>query len=145
MARWQLASYNVALARGPADSPEMVDFYPRVPEVNAAAERSPGYVWRLEEDGSPRADGTFLLENLSVWESVDALRSFTYRDGHLAVFRDRSRWFHKSGQPGAVLWWVSAGHRPDFAEGAEKLERLRAAGASHEAFDFAHPYAPPER
>lgn len=47
--------------------------------------------------------------NLSVWASLEALRSFVYDDPeHLAVTRQRRAWFERL-KSHTVLWWVSAG------------------------------------
>jgi heme-degrading monooxygenase HmoA len=136
---WQIAQMNVAQARWAADRVEMAEFYAQVPAINAGAEASPGFVWRLTEDaGDPS-----LLVNLSVWESVEALRGFVYQSAHVGVFRDRERWFEKPVQASQVLWWIPAGHRPGYAEGWAKLELLRTAGPSAEAFTFAVGFAAP--
>ncbi|MEO5926330.1 MAG: DUF3291 domain-containing protein [Bryobacteraceae bacterium] len=132
MAVWHLAQMNVAQARWAVDRPEMADFYAQAPAVNAIAESSPGFVWRLTDDyGDP-----LQLVNLSVWESVEALREFVYRSGHAGVFRDRAKWFEKATRANQVLWWVPAGHRPGYVEGFERLEMLRASGATRDAFGF---------
>jgi hypothetical protein len=133
MPGWHLAQMNVAQARWAVDRPEMADFYAQVPAINTVAESSPGFVWRLTEDyGDP-----LTLVNLSVWESVEALREFVYRSAHSGVFGERARWFEKPEQANQVLWWVPSGHRPGYAEGMARLERLRASGSSGEAFTFA--------
>jgi hypothetical protein len=116
----------------------MADFYAQVPATNAVAEASPGFVWRLKDDyGDP-----LLLMNLSVWESVEALRDFVYKSAHMGVFRDRGRWFEKPTQASQVLWWVPAGHQPGYDEGLAKLVLLRANGATPEAFTFASVFPP---
>ncbi len=125
-----LAQMNVARARWAADRPEMADFYAQVAAINAIAEASPGFVWRLKDDyGDP-----MLLVNLSVWESEEALREFVYRSGHAGVFRDRGRWFERPEQAHQVLWWIAEGHRPSYVEGFERLTLLRSSGRTHEAF-----------
>lgn len=127
---WHLAQFNVAQALWAADRPEMAEFYAQVQAVNAVAEASPGFVWRLTEDaGEP-----LMLVNLSVWESVEALRGFVYKSPHVGVFRDRERWFEKPAQASQVLWWIPAGHRPGYAE-----------GPSAEAFTSASVFAEPAR
>jgi hypothetical protein len=141
---WHLAQYNVARALAPPDSATMADFYAQVAEVNALAEASPGFVWR-PVSGSEAEQGfndPLLLLNLSVWESIDALRAFTYRSRHLEVFRRRHLWFTPPGGPSHVLWWIPAGQRPAFVEGAERLQRLAQSGPAPEAFTFASPFPP---
>ena len=141
MPGWQLAQMNVAQARWPTDQPEMADFISQIAAINAAAEASPGYVWTLTEDsGEPQ-----MLVNISVWESVEALKAFVYQSAHVGVFRDCARWFETPTQANQVLWWVPAGHRPGYAEGWARLEMLRTAGPSVEAFTFATgPFSEPQ-
>lgn len=145
---WHLAQYNVARAIASPDDALMADFYSQVAEVNAVAESSPGFVWRLKgADASVPAQqpgDPFVLLNLSVWVSVEALKAFTYGAGHLKVFRERHRWFDKPSGPNQVLWWIPAGHEPTFAEGAKRMELLRKQGPSPEAFTFAQPFSMPE-
>jgi hypothetical protein len=116
----------------------MTDFHAQVPAMNALAEASPGFVWRLADDGGD----PLLLENLSVWESVEALREFAYKSAHAGVFRDRARWFEKPTRPHQVLWWIPAGHHPSLVEARAKLELLRASGPTPAAFTFAAPFPP---
>jgi hypothetical protein len=44
----QLAQVNVARMRGPLESEVMAGFVARLDEINALADRSPGFVWRLQ-------------------------------------------------------------------------------------------------
>lgn len=141
MAYWHLAELNLAQAAPGAD---LDAFYALVPGVNALAEASPGFVWRDTSDAGPDAEPG-LLVNLSVWESLEALRAFTYQGRHLEVFRDKARWFARPAQPMMVLWWTPAGHRPSLEEARERLAWLRQNGPSPVAFSFAQNEAkPPE-
>ena len=45
--RFQLAQLNIALPREPLDRPLLADFVAAIAPVNAAADASPGFVWRL--------------------------------------------------------------------------------------------------
>jgi hypothetical protein len=36
------------------------------------------------------------------------------------------------------MWWIEPGHRPTLAEALDRLEHLKAHGASDHAFDWAH-------
>jgi hypothetical protein len=136
MSNWHLAQMNLLHALGNPDSPEMAEFYAQIPAINALAEASPGFVWRMKDE----AGDPLLLVNLSVWESVEALKEFAYRSTHVDVFRNRERWFHKPTQPHQVLWWIPAGHHPNFAEAQAKLDLLRASGPTPVAFTFATPF-----
>src|ERR1035441_5962077 len=89
---YHLAQVNIARMRAPLDSPVMSDFAAQLSAVNAAADRSPGFVWRLATaEGDATAvrayDDPLILFNLSVWESVEALREFMYNGGQPAEFQ----------------------------------------------------------
>ncbi|MDQ6835185.1 MAG: DUF3291 domain-containing protein, partial [Actinomycetota bacterium] len=95
-----LAQVNIALAREPLDAPLLADFMAALDPVNAQADRAAGFVWRMQsEDGDATAIRGFggdprLIINITVWESLQALRDFVYRDpNHLAVMRRRREWF----------------------------------------------------
>ena len=67
-----------------------------------------------------------MMVNMSVWESIEALRAFVYTSGHTSVMRNRKRWFEKL-ETYLVLWWVPAGHEPTIEEAKERLEHSSAA------------------
>ncbi len=148
MAAFQLAQINIASMRGPIDGPVMKGFVDLLDEINALADASPGFVWRLQsEEGdatSIRAfDDDMLLINLSVWESVEALKEFVYRTGHLAPLRRRAEWFGKMATPYQAMWWVPAGHQPSTEEAKRSLEHLTEHGPGPSAFDFRTVHPPP--
>lgn len=139
---YQLAELNIAKMRFSQDDPRMREFIEALDPVNAAADASPGFVWRLQSvDGDAMAfqlgDDPALV-NLSVWESLDALRAFYLAAPHSAFLRRRSEWFERAQEPYMALWWVPVGHRPDVEEAAEKLAHLRREGATRDVFDFAN-------
>ena len=93
-----LAQVNIARLRAPLDSPLLTDFVANLEPINALAERSPGFVWRLKDEagdatGIPYSDDPAMIVNMSVWESVEALREFTYRSRHTDVLKRRREWF----------------------------------------------------
>ena len=147
MAEHHLAQLNVARLVNPMDSPEMAGFVALLPEINALAERSPGYVWRLQ-DGSGNATairpfGPDIVVNLTVWETVETFRDFVYRSAHLEPMRRRREWFPPYGAPSLVLWWIPAGTLPTLAEGWERLELLTRDGPSLDAFTLKEPFPAP--
>ncbi len=148
MTAYHLCQLNIARARAEMDDPVMAGFAARLDDINALADRSPGFVWRLQtEDGDATAIRVFrdplMLVNLSVWESVAALRAFTYRSEHIGVMRGRAEWFERATEPYLVLWWVPAGTVPTLDEAKARLERLRTEGPSPEAFTFRERYPAP--
>ena len=137
-----LAQVNIALPSEPLDSPLLAEFVAALEPVNALADRSPGFVWRLQtEDGDATGIRAFgddrLIVNMSVWESLEALRAFVYSGEHLAVMRRRREWFARM-DAFLALWWVPLGHIPTVAEAEERLDHLRAHGPTSAAFTFRH-------
>jgi hypothetical protein len=146
---WHLAQVNVATLIGPIDSPQLAGFVARLEEINALADGSPGFVWRLQtEDGDATAIRAFdddrILVNMSVWSSIDALGGFVYRSRHLEVLRRRWEWFAKMSTPILGLWWVPAGTIPTVAEAKRRLELLERLGPTPDAFTFKEPLPPPD-
>ena len=142
-----LAQMNVATALHDLDDPRMADFMMRLDEVNALAENSPGFVWRLKSDSGnatdiQATDDPRLIVNMSVWESVEALFDFAYRSDHRGVMVKRRSWFEKPGGPYQVLWWVEPGQLPTVDDGLERLEILRAQGPTPRAFVFNSVFRP---
>ncbi len=132
----------------PLDSPKMAGFVALLDPVNRLAEQSPGYVWRLQGDeGNATAIQAFedplILVNFSIWESIEALREFTYKTGHTEPLRRRGEWFDKATAPQFALWWIAAGHIPSVADAKVRLEHLRKHGPTPFAFTFAQPFDAP--
>ena len=137
----QLAQLNIGRAAAPLDSEQLRDFMENLDPINALAEASPGFVWRLQtEDGNATAikawDDPLMILNMSVWESVESLADFVYRSAHTDFLRRRREFFEKPVEAIQVLWWVEDGHRPTVAEALARLDHLRAHGPTEHAFTF---------
>ena len=148
MTRFHLAQANIGRIRAPLEDPIMEGFRSQLDPINALADRSPGFVWRLQtEDGNAMAIRPFADErmaiNTSVWESLEALQQFIYRSTHVGPLRDRKQWFEPIEGPILVLWWIPSGHVPTVAEALDRLEHLKH-GASPDAFTFGTPFRPPD-
>lgn len=148
MSQFELAQLNVARMLAPRDSAQMADFRAGIAPLNALADEAPGFVWRLETDeGDAEVTGPFaddqLVVNLSVWRDIDALRAYAYRGPHAEIMKRRREWFSRMAEAFVVLWWVPAGHRPSVQEAADRLQHLRAHGATSEAFTFARLFPSP--
>jgi len=148
-ADYHLAQINVARMLAPLDDPIMADFVAQLDAINAVADQSQGFVWRLQtEEGNATSINAFendcILVNMSVWESVEVLHQYTYRSQHAGVFRDRKKWFVPYDGPYFTLWWIPAGHIPSVEEGKERLEMLRLNGPTPEAFTFKKHFPSPD-
>jgi heme-degrading monooxygenase HmoA len=151
MTGYHLAQVNVGRLVGPLESTELADFVAELPRINQLADRSPGFVWRMVEEGNedatalrPDEDDDLLLINCSVWESVDALRNFTFHSDHLRVLSRRREWFHRIRETHQALWWIPSGHRPSVAEAMDRVARVREHGPGPLAFTFRAPFPAPD-
>ena len=143
MANFQLAQINIAHMLGAKEDPIMKEFVDFLDPINQLADDSPGFVWRLvgePTEPSPWPDRVII--NMSVWESLEDLKNFTYHTVHSYFVRSRKKWFQHLGRPHYVLWWVPAGHIPTLAEAAVKLKQLDREGPTATAFNFQRTYAP---
>ena len=143
-----IAQLNVGHVLHPLDDARMGDFTGNLDRINALAEASPGFVWRLKDDSGNAtnikvsADPHFIV-NLSVWETIEALFDFVYRTAHTPIMVRRREWFRKPAAPFQVLWWIPAGTTPTAAEAMDRLARLAAHGPSAAAFTFKERYPAP--
>jgi hypothetical protein len=145
---YHLAQINIGRLVAPVDDPQVAEFIAGLRPINALADRAPGFVWRLQSASGNATDiayndDPFMMVNMSVWESIESLRDFTYRSDHIAFFRDRAKWFIKMDKPSYCLWWVPAGRRPTVAEGRERMERYQLYGATPFSFWFSKQFPQP--
>ena len=124
MADFHLAQLNIAGMVAALESPLLADFVANLDRINALAEESPGFVWRLQSDEGDatafRPFGDDTLVNMSVWEDHQALRNFVFKTAHVEIMRRRREWFSKMREAYTVLWWVPVGHEPTIEEAAGK-------------------------
>ena len=138
-----IAQLNVGRFRHPIDDPRMAAFKSNLDRVNAIAERSEGFVWRLKDESNnatairPQSDPTMAV-NLSVWENVEALERFVWATVHKQFYSRKAEWFVGPSKPHFVMWPVEDGHFPTLDEAMARLERLTAHGDSDFAFGWSH-------
>ncbi|MDX2151374.1 MAG: DUF3291 domain-containing protein [Bryobacteraceae bacterium] len=146
----RLAELNIARLLHPIDDPRIQEFVEGLAPINALAEQSPGFVWRFQtasgnatDAAHPWSTDPFMLVNLSVWESPEALKEYVYRSNHLDYYLKRAQWFEKPKEAHYVLWWVPAGHIPTLAEAEARLLHYRAHGPTEHAFWFGKLFSAP--
>ena len=145
---YQLAEVNIARMLAPLDSPLMAEFVAQLDTINALADTSPGFVWRLQtSEGNATAlrpyEDDLILVNLSLWASLADLSAFVYKSRHRQVLQQRSQWFERLNEFYVALWWVPSGHIPTVQEAKERLDYLRTHGESPYAFSFKKPFPAP--
>ncbi|MEO0575044.1 MAG: DUF3291 domain-containing protein [Pseudomonadota bacterium] len=136
-----IAHVNIATLRHAKGDARVQPFFDAVPKINALAERSPGFVWRLTDEAEEaKASALFGEANLaiaiSVWENVDALREFVYASAHGGFLRQRGDWFVPRSAANKALWWVEPGTQPTVLEAKHRLDWLNKNGAGDIAFGF---------
>lgn len=137
----QLAQLNIARLLAPLDSPQLSGFVSRLDEINALAEGSTGFVWRLTGEGNDATslrpfEDDMIIVNMSVWDSLDALKNYVYRTDHTEVMKQRKQWFEHMSEAYMVLWWIEDGDFPSPLEARARLEHLRTHGPTPHAFTF---------
>ena len=147
MTVYQLAQLNVARMTYAMESPELADFVDNLDRINALADEAPGFVWRLQLEDGDTTDidlfGSDQLVNMSVWDSIESLHDYVYRTEHTEILSRKKEWFDRLDEAYLVLWWVPEGRLPTLFESKAKLELLRAAGPSAEAFTFKQAFPAP--
>jgi len=149
MSRYHIAQVNIGRIKAPLEDTPMSGFVARLEEINALADRSPGFVWRLQTPAGNAAylrpyDDDRILINMSVWETIEFLRNYVYHTAHAELLRHRQEWFEKFAGAYAALWWVPAGHVPGVDEAKKRLAHLDSHGPTQFAFTFKAVFQPDE-
>jgi len=140
-AEWQLSQINVGRLVAPKGDPRVAAFFDALDRVNALADRSAGFIWRLQSEAGnatdiqPTSDPLFIV-NMSLWSDAESLFDFVYRSAHTPVMAERRNYFERFDGAYQALWWVPAGHIPTVDEGLSRLWRLDLYGPTREAFTF---------
>lgn len=153
MTEHHLAQINIGrIVTATPDDPKLADFMTALDDINALAEASAGFVWRLQDDsGNATRIHAFddprmlvkMLVNMSVWETVETLHAFAYKSAHTAFVGRRLEWFEAANDVIVALWWVPAGHRPNLDEAKARLDYLARHGPTSHAFTFKQRFPAP--
>jgi hypothetical protein len=142
-----LAEINIGRLLHPLDDPRMADFVDNLDRINALAEASAGFVWRLKDETGNATqihayDDPMIITNLSVWTSPEALFGFAYQTAHRRFVQRRKEWFSPFEWPYLALWWVAEGTVPTVVEGRSRLDHLARVGPTAYAFTFRRLFPP---
>lgn len=145
---FHLAQVNIARLRAPITDPILQGFVSRIQEIHELADGSEGFVWRFKDEehgtGYVQVFGDDrLLFNMSVWESVGALKQFTYRSSHRELLGSRELWFERMPGPYAAMWWLPAGTLPSIEDAKARLDSLAVNSDTAYSFSFRKVFAPP--
>jgi hypothetical protein len=140
-AGWHLAQVNIGRLVAPEGDPRVQPFFDALDRVNAVAEASPGFVWRLTGEGNNATDlrptpDPLLAVNMSVWTDADALFAFVYRSAHTPVMARRRDYFERFDGAFQAMWWIPAGEIPTLSDAFSRLWMLDRYGPTSHAFTF---------
>jgi len=140
MSKFHLAQVNIAKILAPMDDPIMADFINNLDIINALADDADGFVWRLKDEDKDLASSIFqddrLIINMSIWENLESLFSYTYNSGHIEVFKRKKEWFSKMKMMHMAFWYVPKGYKPTFQDAKDRLDYINKHGDSPYAFSF---------
>jgi Domain of unknown function (DUF3291) len=146
---YQLAQINIARLKGAnINDPIVKEFADNIAVVNELAEQSEGFVWRLKDDTNnatnlnPYNDEQIII-NVSVWEDIDSLATFTYKFLHSEFLKRRKEWFQNFGKAYFAMWWIPTGQFPTIEEAIKKLDYFQQNGATPLVFDFKKKFEKP--
>jgi hypothetical protein len=133
--------------KAPIDSPVMADFVANLDGINALAENSEGFIWRLKDDSNNATsikiyDDDFMIVNMSVWENADALSKYVYHSDHVEIFKRRKEWFHQMKEMHMALWYTPEAIMPAVSDAVIRLDYLRLNGPTPFAFTFKKIFTP---
>lgn len=140
MSKYHLAQVNIAKRLAPMDNAIMQDFVNNLDRINAIADSSEGFIWRLKDEDKDEAVAIFkddaLIINMSVWENIETLFNYTYKSNHVEIFRRKKEWFSKIEIMHMAFWYVPVGYEPTFLDAKNRLDYLNTKGETPYAFTF---------
>jgi Domain of unknown function (DUF3291) len=146
-----LALYTFGQFAKPSVDSSNDGFHLRNDPILALVDNTPGLVARsgYEGDPGPASWGTqvyprFFVDNgdgwapstLSLWRDLESALAFSYFGLHKEALSHGRDWFIKGDWPPYVLWWVTQGSRPTWADAIIRHEHLHDHGPTHFAFSF---------
>jgi len=148
---YHLAQCNIGKLIEALDHPDTAEFVEGLDPINAIAEASPGFVWRLTDDdggsssyveveglNDPKA-----IVNYSIWEDLESLKTFMFKTHHVDFLRRRKDWFEPSTEATSACWWIAAGEIPSVDEAYRRVLTLRQDGPTDQAWPINSPFPKP--
>jgi Domain of unknown function (DUF3291) len=147
---WHIAQVNVARLVAAMPDPRVAPFFEALERVNALADQSPGFVWRLQDDsGNAMAikysPDPLVAINMSVWTDAESLFDFVYRSAHTPEMARRREYFARFDGAYQALWWIPAGTIPTVNDALSRLWILDRFGPSEQAFTFKARFPAPDQ
>lgn len=127
----------------------MKEFVENLEPINALAEQSKGFVWRLiTEEGNATKIKPFeddmIIVNISVWNTFEDLKNYVYKSKHTHFLKRRKEWFELFKGIYYAIWWIPKGEIPSIEEAKKRLEFLNEHGDSEYSFTFQRNFPQPK-
>ncbi|MCB4797361.1 DUF3291 domain-containing protein [Neotamlana laminarinivorans] len=140
MQHYNLAQVNIAKCLAPLNDPIMQGFVNNVQKMNAIADQSEGFIWRLQDEDKSEVAQIFkdptLIVNISVWKNIDSLFNYTYKTEHANIFKHKNKWFSKIKSNHMAFWYIPENKIPTLQEAKHKLDYLNKNNSTPYAFTF---------
>jgi len=152
-AGYHLAHLNWGRLRYGWDDPRTAPFSNAIDTVNQIAERSDGFLWRLQDEAMEAEqvgpDGAFggdplVASTLSIWRDAASFVQFVRHTVHARFMTRAGEWF-LPGESGLVLWWCHKTARPTVQDGLMRHRMMCEIGPSSDAFGWAELGYPDQR
>ena len=135
------AELNAGYSAYPLDDPHMSRFMDNLDTINALAERSHGFVWRMKSDngnatGISVPGDAEIISKMSNWENVASLGNYVFNTAHARFYERKKVWFQAMTSHHFVMWTVGDNHTPDLAEAMDSLAHLQKHGSTDQAFGW---------
>ena len=133
---YNLIHVNIAIMRAPLDDPIMNGFVNQIDEIDSLAQGWPGFIAQPTPPDEGQIFTGYTLVNISIWDSVENLREFTYKSRHAGELERRAEWFIQTEAPNYLLYWAPSGSVPLEEEIKRRFDHLYLYGATPFAFTF---------
>ena len=142
-----LFQLNLAKMRTPFNDSLFDDFKEQLESLHTLAESNLGFLWRYrgekDEGGfiKPYTNAPLIMGNMSAWSSYRALYEYTFSSAHLAILKEKRKWFERMPVPYTVLYYgvMEDLLKPDIElldEAKRRLSYLSVHGETTVAFGF---------
>ena len=141
MSKFNLAQVNIAKVLAPMDNPLMKDFVDSLDAIYKISDSHGGFIMSINNEDRPTEfreafpDDSFMV-NISVWKDLDALFDFTYKSGHVEIFKRKKEGFSKIEMKYMACRYFPEGQVPTHEEAKQRLNYVNKHGYTPYAFSF---------
>ena len=129
-----LVHANLAQPKADIDEAIMKGFSDRMDEIDAQAQRWPGFVSQPELPDEGKVYTGNMILNVSIWESVETLETFVNNSNHSDILDRPEEGFLDDDHPPFVLFWIPVAEGVTEQVIKERFDILQDIGPSPAAF-----------